>query len=811
MCAATRLSPIDLQRSCSAADLPFETTADAPAAESAGLGQERAVQALRFGVGVQRDGYNIFAIGTSGVGRWALLRQFLEQQAATEPPAADWCYVFDFDDPARPRVLELPKGRGLRLQRDMARAVTELRLAMRSAFESDTYRSRKQRLVDRLKERQSHALGELQTRARLRDVAVTSTDNGLVIAPLIGGKEVDAEQFRALSNGQRGKAQAEMERVGAEVQGLLRQFHEWGREQQEAVKALDRETAAAAVSQVLGALRAAYAELPAVLDHLAHVEVDVVDSLYEFLEANVEGVEATLRRAILHDERGGSPFRRYHINVLVDRDDQQGAPVVCEDNPTYANLLGRIEHESQFGALTTHFTLIRPGAIHRALGGYLIVDVMEVLRHPFAWDALKRAVRTGEVRIESLGQAVGLVPTISLEPEPIPLGRTKVVLVGERVLYYLLCSLDPDLPALFKVLVDFEDSMERCPETQTRYAELVAAVVQREALRPFDRGAVARVIDQAARSAGDAERLSVHLRDVVDLLREADFFAGERGREVATADDVQAAVDAQLHRAGRVRDRLMDAIRREDLLVATDGENVGQVNGLTVIELGGRMFGHPARITARARMGKGEVIDIERQVELGGPIHSKGVLILTGLLGARFAPSVPLSLSATLVFEQSYGSVEGDSASLAELCALLSALAEVPIRQSLAVTGSINQHGRVQSIGGVNEKIEGYYALCRQRGLTGEQGVLVPRTNVKNLMLHEEVVEAVATNRFHVYAVEDVDDALEVLTGQPAGVRNGAGRFPEGSVNGRIEGRLIAFAESARTFRGRPRGVRRKR
>jgi lon-related putative ATP-dependent protease len=489
--------------------------------------------------------------------------------------------------------------------------------------------------------------------------------------------------------------------------------------------------------------------------------------------------------------------------VLVDNTHLRGAPVVYEDNPTYSNLMGRLEHESRFGALITHFALIRAGALHRANGGYLILDALKVLQQPFAWEALKRTMRAGELRVENLGQALGLMPTVSLEPAPIPLRDTKVVLVGSRLLYYLLAALDPDFLELFKVVVDFDEDMDRRSDSQAVYANLVASLVAQEDLRPFDRGAVASVIDHASRIAGDAAKLSVHLRRIVDLLREADYWAGRDGREVATALDVRTAIEAQRYRSGRLKERLQEAIRRRDLFIDTSGERVGQVNGLSVVELGDHMFARPTRITARTRLGGGEVVDIDREVELGGPLHSKGVLILAGFLAGRYVPDTPLSLAATLVFEQSYAPVEGDSASLAELCALLSALAEVPMRQSLAVTGSINQHGQVQAIGAVNEKIEGFFDICRERGLTGEQGVVIPESNVKNLIVRRDVAEAVAAGRFRVCAVEDVDDVVELLTGRPAGLRDAEGRFPDGSINALIEARLSAFAERARAFAAR--------
>jgi lon-related putative ATP-dependent protease len=492
-------------------------------------------------------------------------------------------------------------------------------------------------------------------------------------------------------------------------------------------------------------------------------------------------------------------FRRYKVNVIVDHSESEGAPVIYEEHPTYNNLIGRIEHIAQMGALVTDFNLIRPGALHDANGGYLLIDARELLLQPYAWEGLKRVLRAQEVRTESLSQALSLVSTVSLEPDPIPLS-VKVVLIGERLLYYLLNQYDPDFSELFKVEADFSDEMPRTGDNDQLYAQLIATIGRREDLRPFDRDAVARIIERSSRIAGDNRKLSTHLLSIADLLEEADYWAGDEDREVVTAENVQKAINKQIERADRLRERTQEQIERGMILIDTTGEKIGQVNGLSVIALGNYAFGRPNRITARTRLGKGNVVDIEREVELGGPIHSKGVLILSGFLSARYAAEYPLSLSASLVFEQSYAGVEGDSASLGELCTLLSALADIPIKQSLAVTGSVNQHGEVQPIGGANEKIEGFFDACRAKGLTGTQGVLIPEANVEHLMLRSDVVEAANEGQFHVYPVATVDEAIELLTSVPAGERDEAGHFPEGSVNYRVEERLIELAQKHRDF-----------
>jgi lon-related putative ATP-dependent protease len=796
--AVTLLSPSELHRPCDPSDVPFETTRDAERVEDI-VGQDRAVEAVRFGIAMQREGYNLFALGPRGVGKQTLLRDFLARQAALAPTPDDYCYVASFDDMRRPRALRLPAGRGAPFRAAMERAIGGLRAAMRAAFQSDEHRTRKRDVVNRLKERQQKALAEVQEKAAQSDVAVAQTEDGMILAPLRDGQVVPPDAFHRLPEAEQARLRAGLEKTGEQLNELLGRFQHWVHEHLAELEALDRATAQGVAKRVVDAVRAEHGDLPDVLAHLDRVEADVAAQGGALLDGEEEGMPAALKRALTHGD-DGSVLRRYAVNLVIDGDGRSGAPVVREDAPTHANLVGRIEHIQQLGALVTDFSLVRPGALHRARGGYLLLDALEVLRHPNAWDALKRTVRAREIRIESLADALGLVTTQSLEPEAIPLGDTKIVLVGDRHLYYWLASVDPDFLELFKVMVEFEDAMDRGPGAHALYARLIATLLHKEDLRPADRGGVARVIEHAARLAGDGIKLSVRMRPIADLLREADHWASLSGRAVIGAADVETALEAQLRRASRVQERAMESIRRGTLMLDVEGEVVGQINGLTVVMLGEQHFGHPARITARVRLGRGEVVDVEREVELGGPIHSKGVLILVGFLGARYATHVPLALSASIVFEQSYGGVEGDSASLAELCALLSALAEVPIRQSFAVTGSVSQLGRVQPIGGANQKIEGFFDACRERGSTGPHAVILPRTNVEHLMLRRDVVKACEEGRFAVHAVETVDEALELLTGLPAGARGADGAFPEGSVNARVEARLIALAEDARRF-----------
>ena len=793
---STELRPDDLCRRCEPQALPFATTAD-EAAPLDLLGQDRAVEAARFAFVMHHPGYNLFALGPEGVGKRTAIRALLAREAASQPTPDDWCLVHDFREPRRPRALRVPPGVGARLRGELERAVVELRRSIPAVFESEEYRTRKQQLVRELQSRQELAFRVLQARARAIRVLVERTDTGVVIAPMREGGPLDADEFSRLPEPEQALLRAALEHAGAALSELFASFRDWSREQTEALHELDRTMTATAARRVFDVVRGGHGERPAVLAYLAEAEADVVDNLGRFLPRPAEDGPEVLRRMLHHDR--DERLRRYEVNVIVDHAATRGAPVVIEDNPTLANLVGSVEHVAELGALVTDLTLVRPGALHRANGGYLLVDAARLLQQPLAWPALKRALRTGELRIESVAQATGLTTTTSLDPEPIPLDL-KVVLFGDRELQYLLAEADPDFDDLFKVVADFEEELVRTPASEAEYARLIAGLVARERLRPFERGAVARLIDHAARHAGDGGRLSLHMRTLADLAREADHAAGAAGRPHATADDVDAALAGQLRRLGRVRERLLDAIRERTILVETTGARVGQVNGLSVLELGGHAFGRPTRITARARMGEGKVVDIEREVELGGPIHAKGVLILSGLFAGRYGQRQPLALSATIVFEQSYSPVEGDSASLAELCALLSALAEVPIQQSLAVTGSISQLGEVQPIGGVNEKIEGFFDVCRERGLTGDQGVVIPRANLPHLMLRADVVAAVAEGRFHVHAVTDVDEAIELLTGTAAGAPAADGDFPAGSVNALVEARLARFADDARRF-----------
>ncbi|MFO0755376.1 MAG: ATP-binding protein [Byssovorax sp.] len=782
------LTAAELRRTCDPTKFPFETTASLePLRER--LGQERAVEAFRFGVGIRRDGYNLYAMGPPEAGKYTAVRAMLDPRAAEEPTPGDVCYVHDFTNPNTPRALHLPAGAGRRLRDDVKKLVEELRTVIPAALEGDEFRARKQHFEEDEKAHHGQALSALRDKAQKKKIALLHTPFGFALAPTKGGEVLEPAVFEKLGDEERARFKADIEALSAELAELIEQAPRREQALRQKIKELIQETLLSAVDHLLEDLRQAYGDHPAVVRHLKALEQDVLENFGDFMKPE-EGAHP----GPLAELEGMPSFRRYQVNLLVDNEATQGAPVIFEDHPLYDKIVGRVEHISRLGALMTDFTLIKPGALHRANGGYLIADARNLILQPFAWEGLKRALQSKQIRVEPIGQLLGLVSTVSLEPEPIPLS-IKVILLGDRHLFYLLDQLDPDFRSLFKVAVDFEDEVDRNAESDLAYARLIATLARDESLRPFDRGGVARVIEHCSRMAEDAEKLSAHMGTILDLLREADHFAGERKGDVVRAEDVSAAIDADERRGGRVRERVLEQIERGVMLIETAGEKVGQVNGLSVLMLGRSMFGRPSRITVKTRLGKGEVIDIEREVELGGPLHSKGVMILSGFLGARYAEEHPLSLSATVVFEQSYGMVDGDSASSAELYALLSSLSGAPIKQSLAVTGSVNQNGEVQAIGGVNEKIEGFFEVCRARGLTGQEGVLIPASNVKHLMLRDEVVEAVKAGKFNVYPVRTIDEGIELLTGEPAGERDAAGAFAAGSVNARVEAKLVALAK----------------
>jgi len=768
------------------------------------VGQERAVRALQFGLAIKELGFNIYVAGLPGTGRTTAVKRFLETVAKDKPVPSDLCYVNNFRDPYCPNALSLPAGRAREFRADMEGLVEGTQQEIRRAFESEEYAAKREETVRAFQRKRDDLFRHLNERARQEGFSLQASPVGLLTIPLKEGRPLSDEEFQALNSEEKEAISQKREELQAEVKATIRQARALEKDADEGIRALDQEVALYALGPLVDDLKEDYPDCPEVVTYLDEVRDDILENLSQFRSGRQKEDSPSFRPPGSEEP----PFRKYEVNVLVDNSDLQGAPVVMELNPTYNNLFGRIEKEPQFGTLVTDFTMIRGGSLHRANGGYLVLPAPELLRAPFSWDSLKRSLRNRQVTVEEAAERLGYIATKSVRPEPIALDA-KVVLIGDPTLYHLLYAHDEDFGELFKVKADFDSRMDRTAENVQNYASFACTLCCDEELRHLDRSALVRIVEYGSRLAQDQEKLSTKFGQLSDVIREASFYASQDGSSYMTAAHVKQAIDQRFYRSNLIQERVEEMIHRGSIMIDVEGEKVGQVNGLSVINLGDTALGRPSRITASVGLGRGGLVDIEREAKLGGPIHTKGVMILSGYLVEKYAQDKPLSLSARLVFEQSYSGVEGDSASSTELYALLSSLAELPIQQGIAVTGSVNQKGQVQAIGGVNEKIEGFFQVCKIKGLTGDQGVLIPESNVKNLMLREEVVEAVKEGRFHIWSVKTVDEGIEILTGMKAGKRNEDGTFGEGTVSCLVDRRLREFAETMTKF-GRAGGEERK-
>lgn len=788
----TPLAPSQLYKPCNLEQLKFASTDDLEDIDII-VGQERAMEAIKFGIRLRKSGYNIFAMAPYGTGKLTTVKQLAEHEAHRQPVPSDWCYVHNFSHAAKPRAVQLEPGKGRIFQQDMAELIDELSIAIPAAFDGDEYRSRAGELENESRRRETNEIDRLREEAEKAHVIFTETATGYAFLPADDkGEPLTPEQFNKLDKDQQHQFHETVLDLQERVQDAIKKFPLWRKETKRKLQALNKEVAELAVNHSIDELKEKYAKHPVVLEYLGAVQTDIIEHVRDFIPHSEKVI------SFMELPQDPNPFKRYQVNLMVDNGHKRSAPVIVEDLPNYGNLIGRTDHQAHLGSLVTDFTMIRPGAFHKANGGYLIIDARKVLMQPYAWETLKRTLQAGEIRIESLERALSLISTSSLEPEPIPL-NLKVILLGDPLIYYLLSLYEPEFHDFFKVAADFAGTVNR-EHNSLEYARLLATIARREKLRPLSQKAVARIMEHSARMAGDAEKLLTHLRSIKDLLTEADYWAAENAHNQIANSDVQQAIDQKTRRLDKVRERLYENIQRGTVMIDTEGKVAGQINGLSVLQLGEFAFGQPSRITATTRLGSGKVVDIERETELGGAIHSKGVMILSSYIAARYARNTPFSLSASLVFEQSYGQVEGDSASLAELCTILSSLAQVPLRQDLAITGSINQLGQVQPIGGVNEKIEGFFDICNARELTGNQGVIIPASNVAYLMLRWEVVHAAQSGQFHIYAVDNVDEALELLSDMDVGTADEQGQFPPESFNGKIDAQLRQFTMLRKEF-----------
>jgi lon-related putative ATP-dependent protease len=792
------LTAEQVRRRCDLRGLSLAPSADLPGEGM--VGQGRALGALALGVSLREPGFNIYVAGPAGLGKMTAVRQILDRSAAERPTPDDWCYVHNFADPTHPRVLRLSAGQGRRLREGLHHLIAAARREIPRAFESEEYIAGVETIMGEMNRRREQGFAELSAQAKARGILLRATPMGIALVPILNNQPLDEDAYTQLPSEVRASLDLGRAKVDADVRAFLKEMRAVERDMREKLEAQDRDVALHAVGGLVEDLADDYADQPEVSAYIAEVREGILADigLFRASPAHAQGNGAGSGEPMqLMQERA---FRKYDVNVIVDNGDAKGAPVVTESNPTYPNLIGRIDREAIFGALLTDLTLIRPGALHRANGGYLVLRVEDLLRAPLAWDALERSLRESAVVIEDAGEAFGFSSARGLQPDPIPLD-VKVVLVGDPATFYLLHRLDPEFRQLFKVRADFDTVTQRTPESERAFATVAAASFRPSGPRPTP-AALALLVEEASRTADDQHKLAVDYGRLIEVIREAEHWATSVGSATVREEDVRRAIEQRVYRSAQIQERLREMVQRGVLLIRPDGAAVGQIQGLAVMGLGDLTFGHPSRITATVGLGREGVVDIERQAELGGHIHTKGVLILGGYLMDTYAQDKPLALTARLVFEQTYDGVDGDSASLAELLALLSRLADLPLRQSIAVTGSVNQHGEVQAVGGVNQKIEGFFDTCQALGLTGEQGVILPASNVEHLMLREDVVAAIADGRFHVYAVHKVDEALELLTGQPAGERSAIGDFPSGSVNRRVDDKLRSFADALRGFDG---------
>ena len=761
------------------------------------IGQDRALSALKFGLNIGEVGFNIYVSGPAGTGRTTAIKSYLDALAAKKDTPSDWCYVHNFSDSYCPKALKVPAGMGKSLQKDVERAIDNAKRSLIQAFASKEYTARRAEITDGLNKKKEAAFDILGKKAEDRGLLLRNTPVGLVFIPASKDKPMSEEEYQNLSSEDKDELKKKQEDLAKELKEQISKLRTEESTVEKQLEDTDREVAGYSISHLFEKLRGKYSQLQQVVDYLKEVEQDIIENFEQFKsepKATDSDPLAAMQGAVQKQT-----LRKYEVNVLVDNSELKGAPVVLELNPTFGNLLGRIEKEAQFGAMYTDFTMIKSGSLHRANGGFLVVRVEDLLTNFQSWEGLKRALRDEKLAIEELGERLGFVATKSLRPEPTPLD-IKVVVIGEPLYYYLLLRLDLEFKELFKVKADFDSRMDKSEANLKDYAAVICSMCGKENLKHLKNDALAKIVEHSSRLAGDQEKLSTLFADIADILREANFWAEEERASLIEAKHVEKTVEQRVYRSNLIQQRINEMIEKGMIIIDTESEEIGQVNGLAVIDLGDFAFGQPTRITASVGVGREGIIDIERESKLGGRLHTKGVMILNGYITEKYVRDVPLSLSARLVFEQSYEEVEGDSASSTELYTILSRLADAQIKQGIAVTGSVNQKGEVQAIGGVNEKVGGFFEVCRIKGLNGKQGALIPASNVRNLMLKEQVVEAVNAGKFHIYPVSTIDEGIEVLTGLKAGKRLEDGSFEPDSLNDRVQKRLITLAEKLRDF-----------
>ena len=796
----SKISPLsveDLCWKCDPGQFSFTTTAELPSLQEI-IGQQRALRSIDFGLGIQNHNFNIYVLGDSGTGKGTTVRDIVEARAKAETVPDDWCYVFNFSDPDCPSALSLPPGMGSGLAVEMDDLVSVLLRDIPRVFESKDYEKHRDEILEGQQERTRAIFFRLEQKVMERSLVLKKSVSGLSVLPAKSGKAMSQDEFAALPPDKKAAFEEDLKQMQDRLSDAIREARTIEKEAKDRINALDREVVQYVVNPLVNDLLEKFSAFARVIEYLNGIRENILASIDDFRSKDEQPINIGGMRL----PRQEPTFERFKVNLIVNNKDSQGAPVVFETNPTYYNLFGRIEYRVQLGVATTDFTMVRGGAVHKANGGYLIINAMDMLRNIFVYDSIKRMLKNREARIEDVWEQYRLVSSTTLKPEPIPV-KIKIVLIGEPFIYYLLYNLDSEYRKLFKVKADFDNVMPKESSSIEKYAYFIATRCAQEKLLPFDKTGVARVVELGCRLSGDKERLSARFNEISNIIAESSYWAEQAGASTVGYEHVEKADKERIYRGSKIEDRLRDFIVEDTLMVTIEGKVAGQVNGLAVLDPGDRAFGKPSRITARTYMGDSGVVNIEREVKMSGKIHNKALLILTSFLGERYAQSFPITLSASITFEQLYDEIEGDSATCTEVYALLSSLSGVPIDQGIAVTGSMNQLGEVQPIGGVNEKIEGFFDVCMAKGLTGTQGVIIPRRNVRHLMLKKEVVDAVSEGRFAIYPIDNVDDGMEILTGMPIGVRGDGGAFTEGTINHLVEKKLLALARGYKEF-GRP-------
>jgi lon-related putative ATP-dependent protease len=790
-----KLTASQLRNTCDPSVFEFETTEDVKPLEGS-VGQNRAVDAVEFGVDIDTGGFNIFASGPAGTGKNSLVKAHIAQAAENKPVPSDWCYVHNFADPNSPMALELPAGGAKVFAKEMEEVVKYCKIEIPKVFESDNYEKRRERSLRLYQKDRETLLDKAREKAEAAGFQIQLGATGMVISPVIEGKAVNRDEFAKLAEEEQKTIRQKSEALEEELTQTWKKLSSLDRKAREKIASLDQDIALDVIGHLLDALKEKYGKLPKVMKYLENVQDNIMETLDDFKSERkqpfpIPGLEIAAEPS----------FTRYSVNVIVDNSSTKGAPVVMESNPTFYNLFGRIDYQLKLGSPVTDFTLIKGGSLHKANGGFIIIQALELLLSYFSWETLKRSLKCKELSIENFGEQYRAIPSSVIKPEPIPLD-VKVVLIGSPLIYYLLQQHEEDFRKLFKVKADFGIEMNRTANTVKKYASFVSGRCRDKNLKHFDRSAVARIVDYGSRLSEDQSKLSTRFMAVSDLISEANFWATKKDHQYVTGDDVQTAIKKKIYRSNMIEEKIKELIKDDIIMIDTTGSRIGQVNGISVIPLGDYMFGRPSRITARVFLGRSGVLDIEREVKLSGPIHSKGVLILNGYLHGTYGHDKPVTMSASICFEQGYEEIEGDSASCAELYAVLSALSKVPLKQNIAVTGSVNQLGEVQPVGAINHKIEGFFDICRLKRINGRQGVMIPRRNLKHLMLRDDVIEAVEKGKFHIWAVSTVEEGIEILTDIKAGKSKADGSYPKDTINFKVDERLKHLAETFKEFSG---------